>query len=865
MNFLINTVMSNPYVPWIAGLLVFLYAYQKLAPRLHIRVPGSALTMDDVMGMILGARYAEAKAEKAVGRFKKQGNFLAAGRTYEEAGKLPAAVEAYTEGGEYWAAASLLERMGKGERAAELYLQAGDHKKAAQVFSQIGKPGKAAALFQEKGNNLEAARLYGLAGMWDKAADLYLKSGYPLRAAEAYEKRGDFRKAAECHERHFMENVSYSTTYSSTAPSKDQKSALLAGRLYEKAGDLNHALAVYHKGGYFKEAANVCLGLKQYEKAAELFMRAEDPQSAAGAYEQAGDRVRAATLLGEIAFKVDRIPEAAAYFQQGQDYLRAAELYESVGMLKEAAGAFEAGDSYGAAGGVYIRAGLTERAAVSYERAGEFETAAKLYEECGSARAIELYERAGFTFKSGEAAARAGRRDAAIALLQRVAPADDNYRAATELLARLFVESGRPGLAVERLQRVIAGQPVVGATLDLYYWLAYAFEASGQSGTALELYKKVQAENLQYRDVETRVSQLQAWVPQAPPAASSSTPSPEPTAIVVDADELEGPVVVADCATPEASASAPNESAPTRSASRGPAVQTAAEAEHAGIGPTAASNPGASSSGSSAGAAIPPASAKPNAAVAGTPPKVPRFSRQEHLGAGPLGEVWRGEDRDGRSVALRLLPAARLTPHGVIQALVADLKAASQLSHPNVVKVLGLIELDGHRCVVTEFVKGRTLANALSSGMRMSFQQVHGLGRVVAHALSALHSRGLVHGSVQPSNVMVASGVIKLADLGLGRLAHAVPRAESYRAPEAQLDPGGDLYSLAALLYHVLTGNHPASQPQGAALPLPSTLASGVPESFDKLLLRCLHPRVELRLASADEILRELKDMMRIG
>ena len=48
-------------------------------------------------------------------------------------------------------------------------------------------------------------------------------------------KKGDFLKAAECHEKHFMENVSYSTTYSSTATSVDQKSALLAGRLFEEA------------------------------------------------------------------------------------------------------------------------------------------------------------------------------------------------------------------------------------------------------------------------------------------------------------------------------------------------------------------------------------------------------------------------------------------------------------------------------------------------------------------------------------------------------------------------------------------------------------------------------------------------------
>jgi len=147
----------------------------------------------------------------------------------------------------------------------------------------------------------------------------------------------------------------------------------------------------------------------------------------------------------------------------------------------------------------------------------------------------------------------------------------------------------------------------------------------------------------------------------------------------------------------------------------------------------------------------------------------------------------------------------------------------------------------------------------------MPFKQVHSLGRILAQALAAIHGKGLVHGSVQPSNIMVASGVVKLADLGLGRLAHAAPEAGDYRAPEGRLDVHGDLYALSAVLYHFLTGVHPKSQPQGTGLPLPSTRAAGVPESFDKLLLRCLHPRVELRLASADDVLRELKEMVHIG
>ncbi len=241
MGFLFDLLLNNPYVPWLIGLVVVVVAYQKLGHLLKVPVPGG-LSKEELFGKLLGPRWAEAQMERQVARLKKQGNFLAAGKTLEDANRLQEAADAYLDGQEYWAAAATNERIGRSEKAAELYLQAGDFKKAAQLLIDAGKPGRAAALFQEKGNSLEAARLYGLAGVWDKAADLYSKSGYPLRAAEAFEKTGDFVKAAEAYEKHFMENVSFSTTFSSTAPSTDQKSALLAGRLYEKGGDLEAGL-----------------------------------------------------------------------------------------------------------------------------------------------------------------------------------------------------------------------------------------------------------------------------------------------------------------------------------------------------------------------------------------------------------------------------------------------------------------------------------------------------------------------------------------------------------------------------------------------------------------------------------------------
>jgi len=791
MGFLINLVTNNPIVLWVGAGIVVLVLYQKFSHKLRIRVPGSHLKPEDFFGKLLGPRFAEAKMEREAAKYKKQDNYLAAGKIYEDMGKLQLAAEAYTQGNEFWAAASVCERLGNKEKAAEMYLQGGDYKKAAAVLIDTGKPAKAAVLFLEKGNTLEAARLFGLANQWEKAGELYAKSGYPLRAAEAFEKIGEFKKAAEAFEKHFMENVSFSTTYSSTAPSTDQKSALLAGRLYQKAGDPNRALQVLVKGAYFKEAAGVCMELSQFAQAAEYYMRAEDSDSAAKAFEKAGDKVRAATLRGEVAFKADRMAEAAAHFKEGQDYLRSAELFESVGKLAEAAGAYEAGDSHAAAGSVYIRAGLKDRAAHSYERAQDFETAAKLYDEIGNNRkAIELYEKAGLTFKSGEAAAKAGDRDRAIALLQRVGASDENYRAAIEILCRLFIESGMPTLAVERVQKTLAGQPASSANLDLYYWLGVGLETSGNAAEALMAYKKIQSEDLQYRDVNQRVLRLQ----NATPGTPAPRPSPRP----------------------------------------------------GGSGPAAS-----------------PAPAAPGGAA---PAKPQRFVSKEEVGRGPLGVVFRAEDQvDGRSVALRALPSELVAGPGVLQALVSDLKAAASLSHPGVVKVLGLVEVSGQRCVVTEFVAGRNFAEALRAGHKMSFQQVHNLARVLAQALAFLHGKGVVHGSIQPSNIMVAAGVLKVADLGLGRLAHALPAEKSYRDPAGKLDAHGDLFAMAGVLYHLLTGVHPRTQPQGPGLPLPSTLSPGVPEAFDKFLLRALHPRPELRYASPEEMLAELKGMVHIG
>ncbi|MGD8894924.1 MAG: hypothetical protein PVJ73_02710, partial [Acidobacteriota bacterium] len=310
------SLFDHPLVPWAVGLIVLLLIYRAVAPHLSLRVPGSSLSADDVVGKMLGPRWAERKLEREVERLKKQDNYLAAGQLLENGGRPKEAAEAYLEGQEFFAAAGIFEKLGRSERAAELYLQAGDYKKGAALFTSAGKPARAAALFLEKGNSLEAARLFGLAGQWGKAAELYEKGGYPLRAAEGWAKQGELLKAAQAYETHFTENVSFGTTYSSTSASAsaEAKSALLSGQLYEKAGQIEKAIDIYGKGGHHRHCAAALLQVGQPGKAAEAYLRAEDHENAAAAYEKAGDAVRAANLRGEVAFKADRIPEAAAWF-----------------------------------------------------------------------------------------------------------------------------------------------------------------------------------------------------------------------------------------------------------------------------------------------------------------------------------------------------------------------------------------------------------------------------------------------------------------------------------------------------------------------------------------------------------------------
>ena len=223
MGFLFD-LLDNPYVPWVVGLVrpvprLPLPRGPPAPPRARRRPAG-----EDLVSRVLGPRFAEKKLEREVARLKKQDNYLAAGKLLEDVGPAGRGGRGLPRGpGVLGGGVHLREARAARSARPSSTSRPATTRRGRPSSPSAGKPARAAALFLEKGNNLEAARLFALAGQWGTAAELYEKSGYPLRAAEAWEKDGKPLKAAEAYEKHFMENVSFSTTYSSTAPATEQQ------------------------------------------------------------------------------------------------------------------------------------------------------------------------------------------------------------------------------------------------------------------------------------------------------------------------------------------------------------------------------------------------------------------------------------------------------------------------------------------------------------------------------------------------------------------------------------------------------------------------------------------------------------------
>src|SRR3954471_4460494 len=141
------------------------------------------------------------------------------------------------------------------------------------------------------------------------------------------------------------------------------------------------------------------------------------------------------------------------------------------------------------------------------------------------------------------------------------------------------------------------------------------------------------------------------------------------------------------------------------------------------------------------------------------------------IGVGGMGEVYLARDqRLGRKVALKLLPARLTADETQLSRFKTEARAASALNHPNILTVYEIGAEGNRQFIATEFIEGMTLRVALASG-RMSAHRALEIAVQVASALAAAHDAGVVHRDIKPENIMLRpDGYAKVLDFGIAKL-----------------------------------------------------------------------------------------------
>ncbi|MCW2502917.1 MAG: serine/threonine kinase [Actinomycetia bacterium] len=193
-----------------------------------------------------------------------------------------------------------------------------------------------------------------------------------------------------------------------------------------------------------------------------------------------------------------------------------------------------------------------------------------------------------------------------------------------------------------------------------------------------------------------------------------------------------------------------------------------------------------------------------------------RYRLESRLGGGAGSDLYRAADRLLRRPVV--LKVYRQGPGGAAERLFRDeARQLAWLEHPNLVTLYDAGIEGGHPFLVLRYVDGVTLERRLEQGP-LTADQTAAVGARIADALTYIHERGVTHGDLRPSCVLVDEHDVFLSDFGITRMTGLQTGNSAYLAPEqlrgGKVGPAADIYSLGLLLAECLTGE--AQYPGGA-------------------------------------------------
>ncbi|KIZ14765.1 serine/threonine-protein kinase [Streptomyces natalensis] len=269
--------------------------------------------------------------------------------------------------------------------------------------------------------------------------------------------------------------------------------------------------------------------------------------------------------------------------------------------------------------------------------------------------------------------------------------------------------------------------------------------------------------------------------------------------------------------------------------------------------------------------------------------RIAGYLLQDEIGRGGMAVVYKAEDlRLGRTVAVKLLAPELARNDTFRKRFVHESRVAAAIDHPHIVPVFEAGETEGVLFIAMRYVKGRDLRALLDREGPLPLETACRIGLQVASALDAAHDHDLVHRDVKPGNILIAEGTdtdrpehAYLTDFGLTKKSLSLTGFTSvgqfvgtldYVAPEQisgrPVDGRCDVYSLACVLYEMLTGAPPFRRDDDMALlwahqydppPVLSGQRPDLPPGVDTVLTRSLAKSPEERHETCREFITALR------